>query len=201
MLQFGKDQGNIEEGTDGQRSMEPPQKPVPEQKRILAQAGERFGEDKATWGPYRPVRVKGQFGSGLPQPLNHVARDQYRRDQRQADAIVEHAVQSLGLKNVAAIGSHDDAHKGQKAADIGDEREPQVGSADDVAIGVMSHSINGRGQKEYDKTPEDHKVHHPGVGIAKKASVGQDIHHHGADENRYSPAHVSEAVLRPPQTP
>jgi hypothetical protein len=36
----------------------------------------------------------------------------------------------------------------------------------------MGYSINSRSQKEYDKTPEDNEVHHPGVGIAKKAPVG-----------------------------
>ena len=37
---------------------------------------------------------------------------------------------------------------------------------------VMGHSINSRSQKEYDKTPEDNQVHHPGKGIAKKAPMG-----------------------------
>ena len=37
---------------------------------------------------------------------------------------------------------------------------------------VMGYGIDSRSQKEYDKTPEDNEVHHPGVGIAKKAPVG-----------------------------
>jgi hypothetical protein len=61
---------------------------------------------------------------------------------------------------------------------------------------VMGYSINTGSQKEYDKTPEDNEVHHPGKGVAKKAPVGQNIHNSRADENRYSLPYVLRAVIR-----
>jgi hypothetical protein len=66
---------------------------------------------------------------------------------------------------------------------------------------VMREGIDSRGQKENDKTPEEDEVHHPGVGIAKKAPVGQKIHNGCADENRYSLAYVLRAVIWLPQVP
>src|SRR4030042_6077081 len=65
-----------------------------------------------------------------------------------------------------------------------------------MTIGVMGYGINRRSQKEYDKTPEEYEVHDPGVGIAKKAPVGQNIDNGGADENPYSFAQVFGAVFR-----
>jgi hypothetical protein len=66
---------------------------------------------------------------------------------------------------------------------------------------VMGYSINSRSQKEYDKTPEDNEVHHPGVGIAKKAPVGKNIHNCSADENPYSFAYVLGTIIWLPQVP
>jgi hypothetical protein len=44
-------------------------------------------------------------------------------------------------------------------------------------------------------------VHHPRVGIAKKAPVGYDIYNCGADENPYSFAYILGAVIWLPQLP